>query len=364
MGSLAMAAETSPASVWQSDALSVITWLVTSAGLTGTLIAIGYIVYSAHAEFLGMIVHDLTATEYLRVAGGFLLAVTLQYVTLAGDLWDGVATHWVLAVGALIIAGTVAYVVRGAGLRAKLRSVRSWCMRLRPYTCALATLVMLLSVAKAAYFDLPAAHISGVLLGAIECNKNWNLPVGIENRTTKLWHDIVCSRAMPLLAGQSSAASGCSCEDQETHLRRLRRGFVAAVSWAGLLIAASVVLARWAIRAEWRGFEGTGAARAFILAMAVLGVVNIALVPYYYGKVLYPTRFSIGDVAVDDGTFKGYILSVGPDAVTIFESGEKAIISLPRKHLKEIRMVDIGDVMLSRMDYHPAPQTRQVQTED
>jgi hypothetical protein len=344
-----MAGELNLASVWPSGALSVITWLATSAGLTGTLIAVGYTAYSAHAEFLGMIVHDLTATQYLRVAGGFLLAVTLQYVTLAGDVWDGVATYRALAVGVLVIVGTLAYSVRRAGLRAKVHAVWGRCMPLRPSIRVLALSVMALSILKAAYVDLPAAHISGVLLGTITCNKQWNLPVLIERRTTQLWHDMVCSRVV-------SSPTGCDCQDQATHRRNLRLGFVAGVSWASLLIAASVVLGIQTTRAGSHGGGGTGTARAFIMAMAVLSAINIVLVPYYYGKVLYPTTFSIGDIAGEGGTsFKGYILSVGPDAVTIFESTEKAIVSLPRAHIKEIRMVDVGDVVLSRMDTTPAP---------
>jgi hypothetical protein len=210
MESPAVAGELNLASVWPSGALSVITWLAASAGLTGTLIAVGYTAYSAHAEFLGMIVHDLTATQYLRVAGGFLLGVTLQYVTLADDVWGGVATYRALAVGVLVIVGTVAYIVRRAGLRAKVHAVWGRFMRLRPSICVLALSVMALSVLKAAYVDLPAAHISGVLLGTITCNKQWNLPVLIERSTTKLWHDMVCSRVV-------SSPTGCDCQDQATH---------------------------------------------------------------------------------------------------------------------------------------------------
>jgi len=57
----------------------------------------------------------------------------------------------------------------------------------------------------------------------------------------------------------------------------------------------------------------------------------------------------------DPKPLKGYILSFGPDAVTIFTE-EKTLSRFPRARVTEIRMEKLEDVLLARLGVAPAVQ--------
>src|SRR5438105_15294817 len=77
----------SPAEPVRSGLVDVIKWLLTSAGLSGRFVASGYVVKTAYQKFLGTEFPDLTTSDYVVSAGGFLLdSIASVYSAIASHI--------------------------------------------------------------------------------------------------------------------------------------------------------------------------------------------------------------------------------------------------------------------------------------
>jgi hypothetical protein len=321
-------------------AFAPIQWVVTSAGLTGLLLGVGYVVRAAHGELLGIELEAAGVSDYLQTAGSFALGVALLYLRLAADVWSNVAGHPLGWLGSALAVGGAILLLRLRGRRLRRPGP--------PIPFALATTAALVVVG--AYWDVPVLQVKGVLLAHVECNRTWNLPDGLEHRTSQLWRNMICSR-IGGPRGQAGATSGvfasCTCAAAATHDAALRAYFLGGASWTIVL----VLVAASAARSVERRTNGSLRRDATLGLLLVTCATSVTMLPYVYGKIVQSTTVPVGSVTLEgesDPT-NGYIISGGATDLIVFVPADRSILRVPQSRVRETHLTDLADVMVERM---------------
>jgi hypothetical protein len=86
-----------------------------------------------------------------------------------------------------------------------------------------------------------------------------------------------------------------------------------------------------------------------LVIISALVLLNTLSAFYLHGKILYPTTYSKGDIALrthpDERGLVGYLLAMNAEAVTLFEVEGKAIVTIPREEVIEVRVDKPADVV-------------------
>jgi len=249
-------------------------WLLAATGLTGTLIALGYVVRVAQADLLGVSTYD-------PERGGYLLA--------AGDL----ITHSVLlllnwqTMVALLTAVAVVVGIQQCMRKPRFRDMRSFLALGVGILCALHLL----------FFALPTTPIKNVLFTSVCLNRSFDVSGVFRWRTEEVWKQVLCSRV-----SKYNLAS-CGNPSPQIYRHELDNTFTIAVLTAILLWVAG-----WHIL---RFVENASIERSLILwefSRTVLITLLLALLfglAYQYGKVVRPTEFPSAEVNfADDAALK------------------------------------------------------------
>ena len=167
----------------------------------------------------------------------------------------------------------------------------------------------------------------------------------------RIWLDTVCSRFDSSLHQHLKTNNNITCSDSSTmHENHLRDLFLLNVIITLLLAFSSAVVL----------LKVDSKAIVQIALLIFINVLNIALLPYYYGKVHRPTIFNEVIVKaekiypgmgkdIDSGekikSEHGFLLSRNDDVVVMFSKRELHIWIIPAKNVALIKLERQGDVL-------------------
>jgi hypothetical protein len=253
-----------------SQGLLVPRWILTSAGASAALVAVGYLVEAARDRLLGVELHyNVAVADYGLVGARF-------FVDLITLLLRTIGLHPVIT-GIVLIATTIAALA--------LLRFRSHEITLRGLIVRSLVIILLLGM-KAVAFDIPTALIENVLVERADASRSFDASPLLDWRTRALWRSILCAHA------GGAANVKAVCQGQESAPHHLESIFL-------INVALTLVLLIWAVTllndsSRIRG-ETRFATLAFLTARTVvalaLAIVLLAL-PYQYGKLVASTSFN------------------------------------------------------------------------
>jgi hypothetical protein len=251
-------------------------WLLGAAGITGVLIALGYIVREAQGDLLGVSTYDPER------AGYFLAAADLITHTILSLL------DWPALVALVVGIALVAAVELGRSRSPRFQAARSWLALGVTCLCALHVL----------FFALPITPISNLLFLDVSLDRQFDASRIYEWRTEEVWKQVICSGV------SQSALKDCGNRAPQDFRRDLEFAFSAAVAIAGLLWTLA-----WRILCfdppltedapKWRSIMPWEWSRTLLITLLCLTLFGLA---YQYGKTAKSRNFPDAEVDFEDAT--------------------------------------------------------------
>ncbi|HEX6746223.1 MAG TPA: hypothetical protein VF092_02830 [Longimicrobium sp.] len=312
-------------------------WLLGSAGLTGILLTLGFVLRKSSEDFLGYRLGGSEGAQNLvGLAGEFLyaiLSVTLQWIGAA--TWHGVAT---LAIVAAVILLSWKFPQR-------LR---------RPRTL----LVALASITLLQFFllDVPTFFVSDML---VNLGANSVLAAGMpiqriaeDNRTSNLCSRMSGLPAPPEIADRIEEDMQVRCTKRSArYADRLRALFVlnSVFTVAGVVAALGIML--------WLNAQNsslTGVWRGIAIGTVVLLAVDFATGPYQYAKTARSIRVQRVRVEIARGDsaewVSGLLLGEGAQ-LSMYVQKDHRIWVIPDDRVRMIQINGSGDVLEDLLSY-------------
>jgi len=309
------------------------------AGLGFLLYSAGYIIEFAHHSLLGVIILDPTKTSYLWSGSNFFIN-TIQMagqhlISMPLGEWS-VVVGWSVVVAAVALAGWLA-VRRFSSRRAMQTEVVRW----RYYSLVVAVLIVLLF--KLWWFELPAAHIDGVIGRSFSPRIPPPANFLFKSQVDRFWESLVCARI--------SAANLDECGDSAKATENLRGSYLLNALAAVVLLLLSVSLYRSAA-SRARGTERRSRAGVWLaVVVPMLGIVGTL---FFYGRLirnLDPSREVIVDYS-SSGQLEGLLLddSLGDERLRVLDEDTLEIWTVPLPAVAGLRHRGHRDVWRVRRE--------------
>lgn len=266
----------------------ILSWIIGSAGVSGALVATGFIVDISYQSFLGyQLHHGRSASYYLTVGGEFFVAIISLITQLCLDTSQlfvelNQVVIWA-AILVLIIVGVVAYKRPLPGkwyaeISRQFLRVRRMVVAHTGFT---AFILLILIFFNIIVFDAPTLQISSLLTQGFNAAYTYDNNIFQATSSSQLWTNIVCMRF-----DETSYADlnrfGVECSSAIGYQSRLQYIFL-------LNFLASVLLA-------CLGFSliNKKSSKNIFLVVTLIFVIliDLALLPYSYGKTLNQTNFN------------------------------------------------------------------------
>ena len=311
--------------------IRVIVWILGSAGISGVIVALGFVVDVGYQERLGYQLHHGRAMSAYLVAGGnFIMTIFFHVAEWLADY----SSVWV-PVLLIAIAGATFY--RRIG-HDKLRGVRTRYERL-PSRGVFLLICLLISLEILA-LDFPALQIRGLLLHGLEAPSNTDRDLFQYTGSERIWTTTVCARFDKALYADLAQINVLCDASPQSHNKFLRNLFLLNFFLTGILLYFSIA----------HSFRKITPNTVQTTVLALLNVLNIAFLPYTYGKILHPTTFNevILHIAETNDSAKGehgFLLSRDDKVVVIFHKEERHIWVIPAEKVVLTKLERQGDVL-------------------
>ena len=145
-------------------------WLVGAAGLTGSLIALGYVVRIAQADLLGVSTYDPERAGYLLAAGDLIIHGIISLLD-----WPALVA---------LIVGILLVLALEFGRR---RSPRFYAAR-----SFLSLAVVLFCAGHLLFFVLPTFPIRNLLFQSVCLDRQFEVSPVVHWRTEAVWKQVIC----------------------------------------------------------------------------------------------------------------------------------------------------------------------------
>lgn len=333
------------------DKIPLLKIILSSAGVVGLLVAIGYVVDAAQQNLLGIDISDVHDTaDYALLGGGFFI-----------DILRVMSEHTVI-VGVLITLITVAAILAD---RLRLRVGRRW--PVAPWFVGLIAIVIAYSV-KTLLLDVPYMRMSDLLNKPPICEGSARTQQ--ERWEHDTWERFVCGRSKrdPTL-NQRLEANRIHCSQDFTwsawqrSKQPLAAAFQSRLSIAqeftinlfltGFLTYCVLLLYTTATAAGLSSLA-TNVLRVGLLAL--MGV-NVLALPYIYGKVIRGTDMPSGRViytAIDQPENVACLIIGADDRFVTFydyESDQPKFVQIARSKVHQLTIDSSDDLVAKRMVY-------------
>jgi len=250
--------------------------LLGAAGLTGVLVALGYIVRVAQGDLLGVSTYDPDRAGYFLAAGDLIIHTLLSLLD-----WP--------ALIALIV---------GLALICAIELTRVWRPQFQDARSLIALGVGSLCAAHLFFFALPTIPINNLLFQSICPDRHFEVSKAYELRTEEVWKQVLCSRV------SSATLPECGTRSPQKYRRDLELTFTIAVLTAGLLwVVGWRIFCFKPIRSEtrltWWSIVPWDWSRTVLATLLFLMLFGLA---YQYGKTAKSTLFPVAQVEFEQIT--------------------------------------------------------------
>ncbi len=237
--------------------------VLSSIGATGVLIGLGYIVAYSREHLLGIdITRATTTADYAAIGARFFADVIVLMYRNAAD------NGWLLG---------VVFAVMVVSLLAARRMIVLPPVRFRSvYLFA----VLILLVAKIAYYDIPFVLRSDVLLLEIDYSGTVGLPKRLDRHAVVLWKDFAC---------RHDADYKCDVDKATKNLNSFFFQNVVATAIVTYLALLFLRRNRQRSRSEAEASEPLGGLSIPLVTSFVL-LVGVLAVPFTYGRAVWDAR--------------------------------------------------------------------------
>ncbi|MFY9820660.1 MAG: hypothetical protein WAM82_04710 [Thermoanaerobaculia bacterium] len=303
--------------------IETLKWLVTTLGVTGILVILGFIDEFAYQDRLGYEFKTGDLSGYSVEAGRFLLATLLASLTWAVE-------HYLIALFLVAFLG-------GLG----------WAVRKFPAAMNSGTKIAVISALLAlnlVIFDFPTVGLQQALILPITPPQNSSLAWPIGALTQRVWEHEICSRIdktqFPILE-----TMGGKCRERlpETHerIRKDRFAINALISLVLVFLFLSVLK------------EARSLPLSLMTAVVILGFMNLLMLPYVYAKTERSTfadsvevTWAEAGVAARAGMNDSFFLLYQRGGeVALLGKNDGLIWKVPEKQVHLLRIVDRVDVI-------------------
>lgn len=273
-----------------SPLASLATFVLTSIGIPSLLVVIGYVIDSAQEQFLGVGVHDFDPKQYAQIAGQFLFDVATFVFFL-------VIHHVIRVVLALVLLCLLIMLIprierwkAGRKLRFSLPSL-------------LVVMVVLISIGKIAYFDVPILGINRVLFERLDLTKMGLVaappqPSSSTPLRSRLQEHSDYVLGLVFCSHDANAKLPCPGSAEEAE-NQLQGSFLANLACVLLLVfLARIALTRKNRQKEASGPDAPDDERSLAWTVLVVGllVIDVFGLLYMYGKTFPASDFEEGEV--------------------------------------------------------------------
>ncbi|HLM82219.1 MAG TPA: hypothetical protein VK302_16570 [Terriglobales bacterium] len=252
-------------------------WLLGAAGLTGVLIALGYVVRAAQSDLLGVSTYDPERAGYLLAAGDLILNTLLSLLD-----WPALVA---LIVGVVLVGA----IELGRSRSPRFRAARSLLGLGVGSLCAVHLL----------FFTLPTAPISDLLIPSesVCLGRQFDVSRVYRWRTDEVWKQVLCSKV------SDATLPECSNRAPQEYRRDLELTFTTAVLAASLLWVAGWRILYFEppqseIGPKWWGVIPWEWSRTLLMIGLLLVLFGLA---YQYGKTVKSTIALVAEVDFEEG---------------------------------------------------------------
>lgn len=307
---------------------------LSSLGLSGALVILGYAIAAAQHEFLGFEIRNASSKEeYLSLGGTMFLDVIIATL------------DWIDGRPLLILAKTtvVAVILAGSMLLflAFLRLAQSH------YTGLIVIAVMAaILMTDILILDLPANQLRDTLRSDIRLHSDPEGGRWIEKRNHALWLRTICSRLDQENIRRQLKEKGIECnKPAEWYTAKNRDEFLLNAVLALVFLGLAILLV-FSIRSGPRFPALNG---VLVTLVAFLAVVNLILLSRTYGKIRKPTIFKEAIVRIEETTRSlsehGFILTDSGEVIVLFHKRERQIWFIPRERVSLVKVERHEDVL-------------------
>jgi hypothetical protein len=333
-----------------ANILSLVGFSLKAAGAAGVFALIGYIATVAHAELLG-IEADLPNLNELSLAAARFWFDSLLIILQQAQV------HWLLSLLSIAMFGLVSWPHLASGRAAERFHFAS-------EVGIVASLIAISSLALV-FYELPAIQLRDLTTVGLCSQPGTGMAGVVDKGTNRLWSLMLDARDRDL---------GCSTHPHEHGnggAARSRLGDLYATTWLTVVAGWLLIYLRQDQTAnDWlRSFRTVG----------VLGLILTSLlIPYVYGKLVWPTTmqtlqvrvFPISQVAKNkdalprgiplntEGWLTGdnFLIRESDKAITVlnFDRGQpSALFEIPRSDIGWLAIPGISDVLVKLIDAQP-----------
>jgi|GEM_PF-4185967 len=314
-------------------------WLVTTLGITGILVILGFIDEFAYQDLLGYEFKTGDLSGYSVEAGRFLLAMLLAALT-----W--IAEHYLIALAAAVVLfGTGLAIRRLPGDKRRVGTKLG--------------LIAVLLAANLVIFDLPTVGLQQALILPVSPPQNASMAWPIGMLTQRVWEHEVCSRIdktqFPMFA-----MTGGKCRERlpESHARIRRNRFAlnALVTFTLVFLLISVL----------QRAKGLRSSLPLMIAVIMLVFLNLLMLPYVYAKTdrstyadsVRVTWAEAGAAAQLGASNDFFLLYQRGGEVALLDKVTGLIWKVPEKQVRLFLIIDRVDVFsfLAKKRLAPAPE--------
>jgi hypothetical protein len=331
------------------ERVPLLKFLLSSAGVLGLLIGIGFVIDAAQHDLLGIrLAERHTPSEYALLGGSFFI-----------DTFRVTWRHPVVSL--VLIALIVGIAITVETIRRKIAA--RWPRA--PWLTAF-VIVILASSLKSLWLDLPYMRMSDLLQKPPIC-EGQRLQDKWDHDT---WKRTVCSRSdTNFQMAMSSNGIACAPEFRWSAWRQSRHSLFVAPLYSRLSIGQDFTinvfttfflvycaLLLYTTRAEAAvSYLATNVLRLTLLALVLLNGLSL---PFVYGKVIRETTFPAGRIMYaslneslqeEPRNVSALLISAGDDFVTFYDSEEHQFFEIARDKIHWIAVSGSEDLVAQRM---------------
>ena len=353
-------------------------WILTSAGLSGLLVAIGFIVDLSYQERIGYQFHEWQSiVKYLIFASDFLFSKISE---IKEFFTQNISIIYILIIFSILILLMYILLVnfgqhinRSIIRRFKLKFQKiKWNFNsivaygktvkhkfvyvsrryLKSFVAQISALIMLIVlIFDVLILDATAFGIKNTLLKGFESARILDKEASyIDKKTAELWRYSICSKFSDTNYNKLRDKDVDCKLSREVYLKRLENLYFTNIILVLLYIIFTIIIVRIA---------KTSFASALLSILYILQAFNLLLLPYAYSKTIKPTVFDEAIVYVLDdkkshltahkssgySVEHGFLLSKGKTNIVLFHKKELYIWIMPISKIEKIKLVRIGDVL-------------------